>query len=240
MSGSKLSNLTDRPEPSDSPLAMTVHSLPSPQELAQSDARRTRNGRLKMIILLLICAAPVIASYITYYLIQPRATSRNFGELVTPTVSIPAVTGMNLQGLPVPLQTLKGQWLLVVVAGGACPTRCEQNLYFQRQLREVLGKDKDRLDRVWLVNDQAPVRPELLPALQGAEVVRVLPADMSSWLQPARGQALEDHLYLIDPMGEWMLRFPAGMNLEAGSQAKGDLTRLMRASSFWDQAGRQP
>jgi hypothetical protein len=240
MSGSKLSNLPDRPDPADTPLAMTVHSLPSPQELARSDERRTRTGRLKMIILLLICAAPVIASYITYYLIRPQGSARNFGELVTPTVSLPATTVSNLQGQPVALQSLKGQWLLVVVAGGACTGSCEQNLYFQRQLREVLGKDKDRLDRVWVVSDEAPVPTPLLPALQGAQVVRVPPADLTRWLRPAAGHALEDHLYLIDPMGEWMMRFPAGMNLEAASRAKADLTRLMRASSFWDQPGRLP
>jgi hypothetical protein len=51
------------------------------------------------------------------------------------------------------------------VAGGACDATCEKHLYLQRQLRESLGKDKDRLDWVWLVPDDQPLSsPELLPA----------------------------------------------------------------------------
>src|SRR5256885_8803090 len=52
-----------------------------------------------------------------------------------------------LDGAPLPLQSLKGQWLLLSVAGGACGSACESHLYLQRQLRETLGREKDRLDR---------------------------------------------------------------------------------------------
>jgi len=238
MSGSKLSNPADRPAVPDEPLGLTVHSLPAPDAVLQADGRRTRSGRLKMLALLLICAAPVLASYFTYYVVRPEGGTRNFGELITPTVSLPDVQVQNLQGPPLALPSLKGQWLLVTVADAACNAACEQNLYFQRQLRETLGKDKDRLDRLWLVSDEAPVRPELLPALQDAQVLRVPPAVLAAWLQPAPGKALGDHLYVIDPMGEWMMRFPAHMDLEAASRAKRDLSRLLRASSSWDQAGR--
>ena len=238
MSGSKLSNPADRPVVPDEPLGLTVHALPAPGAVLQADARRTRSGRLKMIALMLICAAPVLASYFTYYVLRPEGGSRNFGTLVSPTVSLPAVQLQDLQGAQVALQGLRGQWLLVSVAPSACEAACEQNLYFQRQLRETLGKDKDRLDRVWLLTDDGPVRPELLPALQGAQVLRVPATVLQTWLQPAAGQQVQDHLYVIDPMGEWMMRFPAHMDLEAASRAKRDLSRLLRASSSWDQAGR--
>jgi hypothetical protein len=58
---------------------------------------------------------------------------------------------------------------------------------------------------------------------------------LSAWLAPEPGQALEDHLYLVDPMGEWMMRFPAGAD---PVRVKRDLNRLMRASAFWDEPGR--
>jgi hypothetical protein len=238
MSGSKLSNPADRPAAPDEVLGLTVHSLPAPDAVVQADARRTRSGRIKMIALLLICAAPVIASYFTYYVLRPEGGTRNFGTLISPTISLPAQQVRDLAGAPVPLQSLRGQWLLVSVAAAACDAACEQNLYFQRQLREILGKDKDRLDRVWLVSDEAPVRTELAPALEGAMVLRVPQPLLQAWLQPASGHALPDHLYVIDPMGEWMMRFPPHMDLEAASRAKRDLSRLLRASSSWDQAGR--
>ena len=49
---------------------------------------------------------------------------------------------------------------------------------------------------------------------------------------------LEEHLYLVDPMGHWMMRFPARLDREGAAKAKRDLERLMRASASWDKAGR--
>jgi hypothetical protein len=134
------------------------------------------------------------------------------------------------------LPALKGQWLLVSVAGGACDAACQQHLYFQRQLRESLGREKDRLDRVWLVSDDAAIPAALGTALQGATVLRV--AGLEQWLQPAAGQQLADHLYVVDPIGNWMMRFPANMDAAGAAQAKRDLERLLRASGSWDKAGR--
>jgi hypothetical protein len=227
MSGSKLSNLAAKNDLPDRPLAMTVHDMPSPTDVLQDDVQRTRMGRWKMILMLLICASPVIASYFTYYVIRPEGR-RVYGELIQPQQDMPQVSAKNLQGEPVTLASLKGQWLLVTVASGACEERCQQNLYFQRQLREILGRDKDRVDRVWLVNDNVPVAPGLLPALKMAHVLRMDAASVQSWISPAQGHQFEDHLYVVDPMGNFMMRFPANRDLE----------RLLKASSSWDQAGR--
>lgn len=224
----------------DRPLQLSVHDLPQPGAQAQDPALRTRRGRLKMLAVLLVCAAPVIASYFTYYVIRPEGR-RNFGELIEPQRELPAAAATTLDGRPAALADLKGQWLLVSVAGGACDAACEQHLYLQRQLRESLGKDKERMDWVWLVHDAAPVREALRPALaQGqAQVLRVDPAVLSQWLAPAAGRALHEHLYVVDPRGHWMMRFPAGLDREGAAKAKRDLERLMRASASWDEAGRK-
>ena len=220
----------------DEPLGLTVHSLPLPQEAADSDSRRTRMGRLKMLLVLAVCAAPVIASYFTYYVIRPQS-QKSFGALVEPQRALPDLTATRLDGQPVRLPALRGQWLLVSVAGGACDATCEKHLYLQRQLRESLGKEKERVDWVWLVDDAQPVRPELLPALQKATVLRVPQAQLSQWLAPAAGQSLHDHLYVVDPMGHWMMRFPPS-DTGSARQIKRDLDRLLRASASWDLPGR--
>ena len=214
-----------------------MHNLPAPDAVLARQARRTRAGRWQMLLLALVCAAPVIASYYSYYVARPQAR-RSFGELIEPQRPLPAASATDLSGRPVELSTLKGQWLLLSVAGGACDAACENNLYLQRQLREGLGKDKDRLDWVWLVSDDARLPEALLPALGQATVLRVPPAVLADWLAPAAGQALTEHLYVVDPMGHWMMRFPAGLDKAGAGGAKRDLERLMRASASWDQAGR--
>jgi hypothetical protein len=237
MSGSSSSPPTAPRAALEQPLGLTVHSLPLPQDAALGDAGRTARGRWKMLAVLLVCAAPVIASYLTYYVIRPEGR-RNFGELIEPQRPLPDVTVMTVDGRPVPLASLKDQWLLVSVAGGACDTACEKHLYLQRQLRESLGKEKGRLDWVWLVADTVPVREPLRPALQQATVLRIDSARLAQWLQPAPGRQLSDHLYVVDPMGHWMMRFPAGADASTASRMRRDLERLMRASASWDQAGR--
>jgi len=209
--------------------------MPQPDASAAAQLPDTRSGRWKMLAVLLVCAAPVIASYFTYYVIRPEGR-RNYGELVDPQRPLPALTGVALDGSRIELPALKGQWLLVSVGGGACDAACQQHLYFQRQLRESLGREKDRLDRVWLVSDEVAIPAGLGSALQGATVLRV--NSLAQWLKPTPGRTLADHLYVVDPMGNWMMRFPANMDAAGAAKAKRDLERLLRASSSWDKEGR--
>ena len=190
-----------------------------------------------MLAVLLVCVAPIAASYFSYYVLRPEGR-RNFGDLIEPQRPVPALATRTLGGAAGDLQSLKGQWLLVTVAGGACTAACENNLYLQRQLRESLGKEKERLDRVWLVIDDAAIPSALLAALDGAAVLWVSPAALAGWLQPQAGQALADHLYVVDPMGNWMMRFPPNLDAPAAAKAKRDVDRLLRASSGWDKEGR--
>lgn len=219
-------------------MALTVHEVPLPDVAAEAPGRR--RGRLTMLLVLLACAAPVIVSYFMYYVVRPTARS-NYATLIQPTRSLPQDLALtDLAGHPVSAASLRGQWLLVIVAGGDCDVRCESLLFEQRQLREMTGRDRDRIDRVLLLNDAQPLREPVLRALQSgvpATVLRASPQALAAWLQPEPGHALADHLYVVDPMGEWMMRTPAEPD---PVKFKKDLERLLRASSFWDRAGREP
>lgn len=214
---------------------MTVYDLRA--DAASEQAQRTRSGRIKMLLVLAVCAAPVVASYLTFFVFRPQAGS-NYGALIQPTRPLPELTLPALDGRPLPLKGQKGQWLLVAVGDGACAAACERRLHMQRQLREMLGRERDRLDKLWLVTDDAPVRAPLRDALLTAPEVTVLrfpAAALAQWLQPEPGRALDEHLYLVDPMGEWMMRFPVDAD---PNRIKRDLERLLRASASWDRAGR--
>lgn len=216
----------------DEPLTLTVHSLPKAD--APDTSAATRAGRWKMLLLLLVCASPVIASYFTYYVIRPEGR-RNYGELIDPQRPLPDLVGTDASGRPVPLTQLKNQWLFISVADSACDDACQKHLFLQRQLRETLGKDKDRLDWVWLRTGSPALSEPLKQATAAATVLHVDAAALATWLQPAAGQRLEDHLYVVDPIGNWMMRFPVQADPK---QVKRDLDRLLRASAFWDKAGR--
>ena len=234
MSGS---NPSDRavPERAEA-LGLTVHSMPAPE--LQADARRTRSGRIKMLLVLLVCAAPVLASYFSYFVLRPQART-NYGTLIEPTRGLPAALPLRtLDGQAVAAHSLHGQWLLLALGPADCRGDCDKRLYMQRQLREMLGRERERIDKIWLVTDEAELPVALRTALQADPGLRVLRAPreaLAAWLQPDAGHALEDHLYLVDPMGEWMMRMPADPD---PAKVKRDLDRLLRASASWDQPGR--
>lgn len=228
----------DLPEENTDPMPLSIHSLTTPDALGQAVAQqRTKRGRWQMLLVLLICAAPVVASYFTYYVVRPEGRA-NHGELIMPPVPMPADDRLrltNAEGQAVSLSSLKQQWLFMTVAGGQCDDSCEKQLYRQRQIREALGKDKDRVDRVWIIPDAQPMREALKPAMKGAWVFYADAAELAAWLKAPSGQSIEKSWYLVDPRGQWMMRFPTA--LEERLVYK-DLSRLLRAAGDADEAGR--
>lgn len=220
-----------------SPVGLTVHSLPVPRLDAES-ARRTTSGRWNMLLVLAVCTAPVIASYLTYFVIRPEGRT-NYSELIEPLRPMPAdLPLIDLAGKPVAAASLKGQWLLVVVAGGACDAGCERSLWVQRQLRETLGREKDRIEKVWLIPDGTTPRAQTLRAVSTNTDMTVLQAQANAlqrWLQPDRGHALAEHMYVVDPLGNWMMRVPPNPD---PARLKRDIEKLLRASAGWDKPGR--
>jgi hypothetical protein len=231
MSGSSSSNPADA-----EPLQLAVHAMPSLD--LQAATRRTARGRWQLLLVVLACAAPVLASYFAYYVIRPEGRS-NYAALIEPARELPAALSLrDLDGRAIDARTLRGQWLLVVVGPSDCDGDCEKRLYAQRQLREMTGRERERIDKVWFVTDDALVKPELRAALAAApatQVLRVPSAELAAWLAPAPGESLASHLYLVDPMGRWMMRTPAALE---PAKFKRDLERVLRASASWDTAGR--
>lgn len=233
MSGSNSSAPGSAASSSPEPVSFAVHSLPDPRAVPQQ-----RAGRWQMLLVLAMCAAPVAASYFTFYVVQPSGSA--YGELIAPAVDMPADLPLtDLQGRPVAPASLRGQWLLAVVQGSDCPAACERQLFVQRQLREMLGKERARVDKLWLIPDTGTPRAEVLSAVsqKGAEVtvLRVPKERLDAWLKPAAGKVLADHFYVIDPMGNWMERAPAEPEPK---KLKADLDKLLKASASWDTAGR--
>jgi len=214
---------------------MTVHTLPVPA--LDEQARRTRAGRWKLLGVVLFVALPVFASYFAFYVVRPEGRT-NYGELIEPPRPMPALTLTDLDGVRVDPASLHGQWLLVVLGPAACAADCEQRLFMQRQLRTMTGRERDRVDRVWLITDDAPVAAPLraaLAAVPAAQVLRVPAHELAGWLSAAPGQALDAHLYIVDPRGHWMMRAPVEPEPR---RVLRDLTRLLRASSSWDHPAR--
>ena len=219
----------------DEPLGLTVHSLPGLQETASRQG--IAGGRWKLLGILVLCSLPVLATYLAYFVVRPQGHA-SLGELISPVRPIGAQVGLELTGAVRPLASLKGQWLLVSVASGSCDQDCQQRLFLQRQLRESLGKGKERVDWVWLINDDAPIAPSMHKPLTDAIVLRVDPSTLEHWLGASAERPYSEFLFVVDPLGNAMMRFPARFDGAGAAKARRDLDRLLRASATWDTPGR--
>ena len=76
-------------------LQLSVHSLPS---AGAASPQRTRMGRLKMLLIWAVCAAPVVASYLSYYVVKPQGRI-NHGTLITPPKPMAAEPGLGFTDL---------------------------------------------------------------------------------------------------------------------------------------------
>ena len=226
---------SERPGASLESMTFTLHGTPAP--MRDYTAAQSRRGRITMLVILFACALPVVASYFTYYVVRPGGRT-NYATLIEPQRPLPSldqVPAQDLDGHSVPLTTLKGQWLMIVVAPASCGKLCENNLFLQRQLREMMGAERDRIQKVWLIDSAEPVAPALAAAVAAKPSVATYRVDrmaLAHWLEPEASHQLEDHLYIVDPLGNWMMRTPANPD---PVKLKKDVDKLLRASAWWNR-----
>jgi hypothetical protein len=175
-----------------------------------------------------VCAAPMIASYLSYYVIKPEGRT-NYGALIDPRAyPIPSTLGAaTLDGKPVPLESFKGKWMMVQVSDADCQEPCRKRLHDMRQLRLAQGKEMDRIERVWLITDDKPLETMLIREHDGTRMLRVNREALKRWLPPEPGTEAADHIYMIDPLGNLMMRFPKDAD---PNKIKRDISKLLRAS----------
>jgi hypothetical protein len=183
-------------------------------------------GRVKMLLILLVCAAPVIASYVSYYFIRPDARV-NYGTLVDPARPLPDLPLGMLDSKPFRLSEFKGKWVLLTFDRAACEDACQQKLLKMRQLRIMQGKDRDRVERAWLITDSGALTTLLIREYDGMKMLRAADSPLAREF-PVEG-AREDHIYLIDPLGNLVLRYPKNADPMKMSR---DLGRLLKYSGI--------
>ena len=197
--------------------------------MEKTNQARPGNGRWKLFAILGVCAAPLIFSYITYYWIKPTGRT-NYGDILDPrNFPLPKLSGHLLGGEAKELDAYKGKWIMLQVDSGACNELCKKKLYDMRQLRLAQGKEMDRIERVWPITDDTPVETLLLREYDGTRMIRVDAAALQKWLPTEAGTDPSDHIYMLDPLSNLMMRFPKAAD---PNKIKKDLAKLLRASGI--------
>jgi hypothetical protein len=101
-----------------------------------------------------------------------------------------------------------------------------------RQLRLMQGKEADRIERVWLITDKEPLDTLIIREYDGTHMLRADAATVAAWLPADAGTTPDDHLYMIDPLGHLMMRFPKDPQLQEVRKVYKDIYKLLKASSI--------
>jgi cytochrome oxidase Cu insertion factor (SCO1/SenC/PrrC family) len=170
--------------------------------------------RIKLALIVTACAAPFVLGTAAYFFGWSPGGRANYGELIVPRP---------LAGPP--FDELRGKWVLVSFDAAACDAYCEKKLYFMRQVRTAQHKNMARVERLWLLTDAGRPRAELTAAIEGT---RIAAQKDSTAAQEFTGN-IRDHIYVVDPNGNLMMRFPRDPD---PSKLLKDLERLLRLSQI--------
>lgn len=176
--------------------------------------KRQTLARLKLLAVFLLFAGPLAAAYILYYGLpeQISGAATNKGMLVDPVTPLPVVALDDEGGAATSKAVLADQWTFLQVAPDGCGDPCRESLRETRQIWALLHDERDRVQRVLLVGSgqSAPAfgkQPRL-------EVYSGKLGPLWNLFKAASAQA-PGTVYLVDPLGNWVLYYPPEDNGEA-------------------------
>ena len=165
-----------------------------------TDARR-KKGRVQFLVIAAVFFGPLLFAVWLYYqggALQPEARV-NHGMLLEPIVNL-------ADEVPASSILEERLWLLVYVDNASCDEGCEQALYTLRQSRLMLGREMDRLQRVFLHGDEPP--DNLLLADEHEGLITLQDDALRSVLDNKKPEVLAaGGYYLIDPHGNLVMYF---------------------------------
>jgi hypothetical protein len=183
----------------------------------------TLGPRAKLALILGGFALPIVASFTVYTFGHPRATA-NYGELLLPPDQVTRAAFSTASGKPFRFAALEGRWVLMTADRGHCEAPCRSKLVAVRQIRLALGRDADRVASVAVMMDGLAPAPAF--EARFPDMAFILPAQPAP---PGAPTADASHIYLVDPHGNVMMRWPAQPDYK---RMKGDLDRLLKASQI--------
>ena len=216
---------------------MSDSSPPVPKNEADYpdiDPVRRNRSRMKLLLIFAIFAIPLLLASVYLHMVRGSGgqigdTSR--GQLIDPAVPLTAFTLQQGDGV-FDLGVVRGSWTMLYLPEGECDDACELNLYHMRQVRLALNHRMDRVQRAVLVQSPMQLSAKLRAEHPGLMVVTGTEAEQERLRGQVRAaehdmEGIRNAIYLIDPFGNIMLRFPP--NLAPKSMLK-DIKHLLKVS----------
>lgn len=196
----------------------------------EAEQRPGSRGRWTLIGLALLFLGPLALAWLVYFGapgLRP-ADNVSHGALIDPPPLLEPLPAVRV-GDGAEVEVFRQRWTLFVVADNDCDLQCVDTLTKMRQVHIALGKNMDRLDRVLVLNGNGQtLRGALddLPGLATAVGTEELFAAIAR-ATVAQEAAADESIFLVDPLGNLMLRLDRDV---PPRDLHTDLKRLLRLS----------
>ena len=174
---------------------------------------RSRNLRM-LAVLAGLFLLPLAIAFWAYYGTDWRPVRTvNHGELITPARPLAAADLKPAMATPAaPAALFHGKWSLVYIGDGRCDAVCRKSLYVMRQTRLSLNSEMTRIDRVFLATSQCCDQDFLSHEHPGLLVLDASSTSAGSLLGVFPVNEREQSLFIVDPLGNLMMRYDVRQN----------------------------
>jgi hypothetical protein len=187
-----------------------------------------RTSRRLLWLLVLLFFAPLLVSFWLYYGSSWRPAGRtNHGELIEPPRQLPAIAPAPA-GASVPATSVfTRQWSLVYVGDGGCNAACREVLHLMRQTHASLGRLGARVQLVFLVSSRCCDQAFLAREHPTLLVIDASGPAAAGLVNAFGHDRLMDRIFIVDPLGNLMMRYDTGLGPKGLQQ---DLKKLLELS----------
>lgn len=192
---------------------------------ATADAPR---GRAALIGLAALFFLPLLGSFYLYYIggWRPEGGTNN-GELISPARPLSPITFNKRDGTSLSQTLLQDKWSLVYIGDGRCDEACQHALWTIRQTRLLLAEDMDRVQRIFIADEACCNDAFLDREHPGLEIIRAEDDVTRQWLGQFPRDPTVPYVYIVDPLGNLMMRFDTRENPKGLLK---DLEKLLKLS----------
>jgi cytochrome oxidase Cu insertion factor (SCO1/SenC/PrrC family) len=193
-------------------------------EINKGEKKRRGRHMLLLLVALFALPLPIVA---TMYQLEWRPGGASHGQLTSPPQPLQLPELQTLQGKSFGGAQWKDKWSLVYIGQHGCDADCATQLHHLRQIHASLHKEISRVQRVLLIASVDEDGSLASVQRQYPDLV-ILAGPGARQLAGQFGPAAQTgNVYLVDPLGSVMMRYPQGYQLKG---LRKDLMRLLTYS----------
>jgi cytochrome oxidase Cu insertion factor (SCO1/SenC/PrrC family) len=196
-----------------------------------------KTNRKPFWILLAICGLPYLLSWVWYANMDklPEISANNRGELVEPVRPLENLMLETVDGQILETNFLKGNWVLMTAGTSECEEPCMQNIFFMRQVRRLMGEDREKIKRIFVMTDTQQIDSfkEKVTQFGDMDIVSAISGHGKKLIENMTldKQTPENRIFIVDPLANLMMAYPQGVNPEDIAK---DFRRLLKVVRIGD------